>query len=363
MPRFRCFLALMAVVLLTGCGFKDLDKRFFVLGVGIDRTGSESTPFKVTLKLGIPSSKIEPGNSKYQIISQESNTIAEAVRLLKSKIDKELDFGHAKIVLIGESLARSGVREPLDWFFRRRDIQSIAYFAVSAPSAESVLALSPKSERLPANALFLTFDQEGTESSYIITEYLFDFYRRLNEPGLDPYMPIIEPLNEETYMINRIALFDKERMVGTLNPGETRVLNELMRGFDKVDINTNSNDFEFVLAVDRFKAGYRIVARPDGKPRIDYRVSMTGIAEESKKPLYHTDWEKAEQAVAAGISRRIVLLLTKLQKLHVDPIGFGLRYRAMHSQPNAWEEWNALYPELEFRANVAVKLKGTGVIN
>lgn len=40
-------------------------------------------------------------------------------------------------------------------------------------------------------------------------------------------------------------------------------------------------------------------------------------------------------------------LLTK-QQLDVDRVDSGLRYRAMHSKPNAGEEWEALYPESNF---------------
>lgn len=39
--------------LITGCGFKDIDKRMFVVGVGVDKSNSEEKPYKITLKMTV----------------------------------------------------------------------------------------------------------------------------------------------------------------------------------------------------------------------------------------------------------------------------------------------------------------------
>ncbi|GIQ68990.1 hypothetical protein XYCOK13_18140 [Xylanibacillus composti] len=47
----------------------------------------------------------------------------------------------------------------------------------------------------------------------------------------------------------------------------------------------------------------------------------------------------------------------------MDPVGFGLRYRAMHADEQEWEDWKAAYPDAGIRADVQVTLEGSGLID
>ncbi|MCK9860197.1 hypothetical protein CFI03_016575 [Paenibacillus sp. ATY16] len=77
----------MFVMLTTGCvstSFKDIDKRFFVLAIGLDKEEVDGKDkYLVSLKLAIPSAKFEVGDMKSQIISQTSDTIPEALRMIR----------------------------------------------------------------------------------------------------------------------------------------------------------------------------------------------------------------------------------------------------------------------------------------
>lgn len=200
-------LLLILIEMLSGCGFKDIDKRFFVVATGIDLSGNEKKPYRVTLQLAVPSPKIEPGASKTQIETIDAESISEGVRMLKSYVDKELDFGHCKVFIIGKKLARTNYADLLQWMNRRRDIQRVADIAIGKPDANTLLHVLPISERYPGNTLFLSFGADGTESSYMYVESLSDFARRASEEGLDPLMPVIMKDNQESFIINRTALF------------------------------------------------------------------------------------------------------------------------------------------------------------
>ncbi|KIL40483.1 hypothetical protein SD70_12940 [Gordoniibacillus kamchatkensis] len=355
-----CFCLLVT----SGCttkAFKDIDRRFFVLALGVDKSKEDSNKYRVTLKLGIPSPKIEPGKAKSQIISQESESVSDAIRLLKSKVDKELDFGHTKMLVIGEALAKEDVTSAIDFFIRRRDIQNIAFMAVGSPDAEAVLKITPKSERLPANALFLSFDELGTESSFIITEYLFDFYRRMTEKGLDPYLPVVQA-DSETYIINRIGVFDKTRMKLMLSPKESAILNELARNIQKFHILTRTKDTDFSLSVEKFNR--KFVFDPQDATKLHVKSEIEGTIEQSTQPIFDEDWKKYEQQTEQVAVKRYMDVLRKLQKNNVDPIGLGLIYRARHYNNDSkdWETWQKIYPNLSFDVKVDVKIEGTGVI-
>ncbi|MFE5324535.1 Ger(x)C family spore germination protein [Paenibacillus sp. NPDC056579] len=356
-------IVLTAVMLsVSGCGFKDIDKRYFVLGIGIDKTNDDTKPYRVTLKLGIPSAKVEPGQSnRSQLISQDASTITEAVRLLKSKVDKELDFGHTKIYLFGKSLAYDDIQKPLDWFVRRRDTQMIGYVAIGEPSAEKILSTKPPSERLPANALIMSFNGEGTESSYIMTERLSDFQRRITERGKDPYMPIIQ-VSGESFAILRAAVMDKHRIKLELSEQETRVLNELLKKNKNFELYTKSGKDDFAMSINRFGMKYKLL-NEQVNPKIRMTFHITGVAEESSRRLHSQDWSRLERVAAKQAEERFLGLLRRLRDHGLDPIGFGLRYRAMgHVSDDEWQKWLELYPKTEFDLQIHVQFVGTGSV-
>jgi spore germination protein KC len=357
----RLILGLLLLLLLSGCGFKDLDQRFFVVAVGIDKAKSEGKRYKVTLKLAIPAVKIEAGATKFQLVSEEANSISEAVRHLKAKTDKDLNYGHAKNLVIGNDLAKNNLEEVLDWAFRRRDIQRISYVAIADPSAEKILGIKPNSENVPGNWFILSFGKGGTDTAYIATEYLFDLFRRLKEPGEDPYIPIIKPY-ENIYVIDQVALYDKKQMRVVLNQDETRIFNVLLRNNNALLIRIDTDEVHYSLNIDTVKVKYAFHKTAKGEPYIELAYSAKGIAEESEKRINFKDirhYEKISNEVAA---KRVTDLLIKMQKNGVDPLGFGQRYKASHHSKTEWTDWVKLYPTITFVVKANIIIEGTGVI-
>ncbi|GEB31449.1 MULTISPECIES: Ger(x)C family spore germination protein [Brevibacillus] len=355
---------LAVLFLFTGCGFKDIDKRYLVMAVGVDKSELKDKPYRVSLKLAIPTAQIRPGQSNtFHLISDDAPTITEAVRHLKSKVDKDLDFSQTKILVFGTKLAEERLdKTTIDWFLRKPEIQGIAFMALGSPTAEQVLGVRPKSERMPADSLMLSFDQEGTESSFIVTAFLFDFHRRLSEKGLDPYMPVIRPL-KDTYLIDQVAVFDKEKIKAVLSPEETRIFNELSKKISNFDIETRTEQARFALNVTSFRYSYEFDERNEAEPKLKMNVHIRGLSEESNQSFYNSNWDRYKAEAEKEAAKRYAHVLRKLQSLKVDPIGFGLRYRATHYQRDQdWEKWLSIYPRLDWNIKVNIDLLGSGGI-
>lgn len=360
-PYIRLLLVSMMLFLLSGCGFKDIDKRFFVVAIGIDKSENEKKPYRITLQLAIPSPKIEPGASKSLIKSIDAANIAEGVRMMKSYVDKEIDFGHCKIFLLGEKIARTDYDDILQWMTRRRDIQNIAYVAVGMPDAESLLKVTPLSERYPGNTLFLSFGADGTESSYIYVESLADFSRRALEKGLDPLLPVIMKDTSESFIINRTALLDKKRIRLILSPDDAQLYNQIANDFTKSSMHGMFKGMELVVALTEIQSKFHI-GKKNGTDTITMNVKMKVVFEEAPYGLYNNQWGVIEQQLSKEYEKSCIALMQKIQKAGVDPFGFGLRYRANHPGAEAWKEWESIYPTVKFDAHVDIKIEGTGLI-
>jgi spore germination protein KC len=364
MKWLSAVLPLIFLMSLCGCGFKDIDKRFFVVAMAVDPSENADKLYHVTLKLAIPSPSEKFGSNEFTLVSEDTGTIAEAVRLIKSKVDKELDFGHLKVILLGQALVQKGnVGELMDWFIRRRDIQFIAWVAVGAPTGQKILELKPKTERLPANMLIMSFGQVGTETAYIVSEYMFDFRRRLTERGLDPILPIVEPRGNQQVEINRVAVLNKEKQMTVLNPLETKIFNSLYQGIGKYDIRVEQDSQPFIISADNVKGTFTIQSK-DGRPHIRVIMTVHGVIEESAIPLNRLELSKYEQLAEAQIQQRVGQLLKRLQEADLDPVGFGLRYRAQHTgnPDDVWKNWKQLYPQAEFEVQAKVTLFSTGTL-
>jgi len=98
--------------------------------------------------------------------------IVWSISLIVSMLNIELK--HAKFLVIGETILDQDLRIVMDIFLRRREFQQTAWVTVGKPSAEHVLQATPASDIPDINILFNRFSNIGTESSYIVSIFLYD---------------------------------------------------------------------------------------------------------------------------------------------------------------------------------------------
>lgn len=352
---------LVSIMFLTGCGYKDIDKRMFAVSIGVDAAKDSSKKYLISVKFAVPSgSKDQP--NEFTIISQEADSMSEAIRKIKTMADKEIDFSHNKAVIFSEKVAKRGGNAGIYyWLSRRRDIQQIAWLAISSSTAMDVLKVKPKSEQLPSNSLFLALGKDGSETPYVISEFLFDFKKRLIEKGLDPFLPIIEP-DKEILEINTVGIFDKSQMKFSLSQEETKFLNYFLNREEKSALWSKKGKTSFTIDTNKVKTKYKIIT-PKGKPPyIDVTISIAGKIEETSRKIYNSNLSIYEKAAARQVEKEMMAVLKKIQQANLDPIGFGLHYRARHFNKNDWEEWQKIYPTIQFKVKSKVQISDTGLI-
>ncbi|MBM7563171.1 Ger(x)C family spore germination protein [Paenibacillus sacheonensis] len=344
----------------SGCGFKDLDKRFFVVAMGVDWTGDKEKPYEVTLRLAIPASKIGEGLAESQVEHLAAPSIAEAVRNLKSHVDKELDFGQCRIFLFGKTLIKHSMEEPLNWLSRRRDIQLISYAAVAQPTAMAILKANPATERIAGNAFFLTFGKEGTVSPYTVTEYLFDIFRRFSEKGMDPYFPTIR-FDGDSYVVENLVLLNKTKEQLLLNRAETILYNLSANSFSRSGIAINYEGKRLVLYISRVSRDVSITR--DRVPTVKLRFKITGIVEQSAVVLLNSKIPEVQGLLEQEMNRTTKKLLIKIRNAGVDPYGFGLHYLAKYfGNEQDWKHWQEVYPQVKFEVSSRVIIESTGLV-
>ncbi|GKV65331.1 MULTISPECIES: Ger(x)C family spore germination protein [unclassified Sporosarcina] len=362
---FGMVFMLSTVILLSGCAFKDIDKRLFVSAIGVDPAANGEEGYKVTLKVALPFGAIkETTKPNFTYLSKEGESIGEIIRMLETHADKVLEFGHMKTIVIHEDLLTDHMKTFMDYFIRRGDIQFIAYVAGAKSSAEEILKVQPDTEAPASVSMFNFFGTDGTESPYITTTYLFQFRRDFFTEGLNAVLPLIETNKDQTELIvNKTIVVDKKKDPLTLDHDETKYYNTLFRGANGFSYKVKNGDKRLLLNISRVKMNYQIITNNNVPQAIDMDVKMVGVIGESDKTLSIAKLDEYNHFASKEVKKKILGLLNRMQEHQVDPFGFGLHYRATRlSHDHLAETWRQAYPDLKFNVNVEVKLQSTGTI-
>ncbi|WP_252504253.1 Ger(x)C family spore germination protein [Sporosarcina sp. Marseille-Q4943] len=354
----------LTMLLQSGCAFKDIDKRIFVVAIGIDPSEKVRGGFKVTLQLAKPIGNIkQESGPTYSYLTHDADSVAVAVHDLETRVDKVLELGHNRIIIIHKDLLTKDIDTFMDFFTRRGDIQMITYVAVADKTAEEVVTFEPEIEAPASISLYNYFDNTGTESPYIVTTFLYEFRREVLGKGIDTVIPVIgiDEENQE-YQINKSIVLRTGGKTLELTPEETKYLNSLVHKAYGFSYKIEEDDLVMVLNFNEIRMNYKLILN-DGEPRVDMNITKVGFVGESSKRLNNKHLKKYNKIAAKEIKKIVEDLLVKLQENDVDPFGFGLRYQATRlSGKDVWPRWERIYPDINFNVKVDIELKSTGSI-
>lgn len=360
-------LVLVSSSVLFGCGFKDIDKRLFVSAIGIDPPEVIEEGYKVTLKIALPFGAIkESTKPSYAYLSRESASIGEAIRMLETHLDKIVELGHMKAIIVHEDMVSEHIKTVMDYFIRRGDIQLISYIAGARPSAETILKVEPATEAPASVALFNFFGGTANESPYIVTTYLFQLRRDRLAKGKNAVIPLIETSEQQDQLIVNHALVVRDRKEPIeLSSSETNYFNSLLNGATGFSFQVKSGHADLLLDIKQSKMKYSFVYGPDGVTPVamDIQIKMKGVIGESNDRLALSKLDDYNQMASEEVRKKTVSLLKRMQEEQIDPFGFGLRFRAtrLHHE-DVMDRWEAAYPTMEFRVTANVALQTTGAI-
>ncbi|MFD1927744.1 Ger(x)C family spore germination protein [Sporosarcina siberiensis] len=362
---FTSTIILLFCTLLSGCAFKDIDKRTFIVGIGIDPSEKEDKKFKVTLKIALPIGSIKQSTSpSYTYLSHDGDSISEAIRIIETHVDKALEFGQTKIIAIHEDLLINDYQSFMDYFIRRGDIQLVAWVGAASPTAEEILKVEPSTEVASSIALFNIFDGNGTDSPFITTTPLFEFRRNYFTKGIDAVIPLLETNEEQSELIvNKSVILKKNSPPFKLSPTETLYFNSLFHHSSGYSFKVKEEDFIMLLNVQKMKMKYKIHTEEGKTPLVNININVVGTVLESSKPLSISKLDEYNKTTAKVMKKTTEDLLKKAQEEDLDPFGFGLRYRATRiNDKNTISDWEAIYPDLEFKVVFKVDLQSIGAI-
>lgn len=145
--------------LLTGCwDRREINDTAIVLGATIDKANGKNIKLAVQFlapqAIGGQQGGGGGGGPKVLMRSAIGENMVDAASKLQVQLPRKLFWGHCKIYIIGEKLAKGGaLNEQIDFLIRHPEPRDNAYLFVSSGKASKVLEFQPLSELHVAEGL------------------------------------------------------------------------------------------------------------------------------------------------------------------------------------------------------------------
>ncbi|MFC4767946.1 Ger(x)C family spore germination protein [Effusibacillus consociatus] len=381
MKSFLLFLILCTNMLfLTGCWDRtELNDLALVEGVGIDTT--QDKMIELTVQLSIPKAfgggqgmggGGGGGGEGRQTLSRsgKGRTIVDALAILQEKLPRKVFWGHAKAIVIGEKLAKQGVRDELEFFASHPQPRPKSYVFVSKGSAKDVLALLPPLERSSAEVL-----RELAKSQILMKVTFIEFMDMLSGDAGAAALPMIDVLPPEKGQkqlqtiayINRTAIFKKDKMIGEIDDAVTRGVLWLRNEIKQANITVTPKDAEGGISALMIRSRTELIPHiDDGK----WKLTVKAVSEDdvilnaSRWNLLNPNFiGMLEKELEKDLDNRMELALQKVQKeKNADILGFAEAFHRTY--PQEWKKvkdrWDEIFPQVEVTFDTQVRVRRPG---
>lgn len=346
--RFTCGLIILALFStgLTGCwDSRSIDQLAVVMATALDYT--EDGNIMASSQIAVPSSvqsqggatRSGAGSRGFTVVSAVGKNVHDAMDELQRKLSRKLFIEHRKVLLIGEALARNGLKDTLDHFSRDPDSRLQTYLLIAKNARAVELLLQPVPfEKVPTRAV-----RSLQEINAEITTTLHEMFTVMAGEEIVPTVGALELIegtagagvstgkDEEskmmTFRLAGSAVIKDYKLAGYLDIEQTRGLLWVLNENKRVSI-TGSIPGKGNVVMELDKSGRKIKARiRDGKVHVDISVKTSGPVHENNTDLDLSDPKnivQVEEALRNSIEGSIRKVSEVSQgQLKADIFGVG----------------------------------------
>lgn len=383
-------LVLLCIVpLLTSCwNRRELKDLSIVAAMGVDKVPNTNT-YKLSFQIVNPGTvaTVVGGGSgiatPVTVYTETGKNLFEAIRKASQEVPRQLFFAHLQLLVIGESLAKQGIRDLFDFFERSHEIRLTTMVLVAKGSeAEPIVRVLAPLEKIPANDILGKLKATSNVWSENIKAELDDVINPLQSEG-EPIISGVKIVGDpqagnkssnlgQTNVSTRvgitgIALFKNGRLKRWLNGDEGRgtlwILNKMRSSVINLDCGDKKNALSIEIVRSRTKVKANI---QNGKPVFHIEIWEEGHVSEVRCPLDLSkvgEITKLEKQFALETKKEVNKAVKAAQSEESDIFGFGEAvYRA---NPKAWKkmkkEWSKTFAQSKVDVKVEAFVRRSGM--
>ncbi|WP_223282820.1 Ger(x)C family spore germination protein [Neobacillus kokaensis] len=365
-------------VFLTGCWDRaEVNDLALILATGIDKGKKNNIELSAQIYIPQPAqggqqSGMSSGSGAGQsfVRSAEGETIADAMARLQEELTREIFWGQNEVLIIGEKLAKEGIRDQIDFWMRHSEPRIRADLFVSKGRSKTVLKAMPELEKDASKQL-----RKIVKTHIGVKVTVKDLAQMLSGESDAAVLPWVENLDPSMMdkknaipIINGTAIFKDGKMVGRLDDKETRGIlwprNEIKSGVITISFN-NEKGYISLNLLRSHNELIPSIKNGNWRMHIKTNADLEVIQNSTKLNLFDPKVVKrAEQKIVQEIEDRERLAFSIIQKeLNADIVGFADVFERKY--PQIWKQkkdkWNEIFPQVAISFDTNVKIKRTGL--
>lgn len=360
---------LLSTLLLTGCWSRvEINDRAFVEAMFVDK--GENGLLEVTLSFPLPN-RLVPGQvggsgstgKPYTLVTSTGRTITEAYRNMQVQLPRRINWGHTKVIVFSEEMARSGVSPVFEFLARQPNLNINNSIFIAPGKAKEIGDMVAAFERFPSTIL-----KEFAAQEVIINTTTKDFLETENGDMVAGFLtkgkkPMVSENGKTELWVGTdgAALFRNYKMVGKLSTKETRGTLWLRNLVESSVVTIKSPTDQKVISLLILQGHTKI--RPSKrdpftfdifvKAEDDISESYSNIDLTNERNIY-----TMERIAEKQIETRIRQAFKVSKKVKADVFQFG-EYLSWY-KPKMWKkvkkDWPSIYQN-KVKINIRIDLK------
>lgn len=375
---FKIFLSLLLLIPILGCWDRnEINDIAIVTGTGFDKVGEKN--YRVAVQAPLPGEMGGSGShgggggtsggATFFLDAGFGKSVRDANEDVQKRMSRRLTFGHRRIAVFGEELARDGLRQTLDVITRTREARLTVQIFVVEGEALGVLAAKPHLENLSSEAV-----REIGVQNYQITlrDFLLDYQKR----GFDPIMPVIsivpnvspdKELQEDQIEIRKLAMFKDDKLEFITEDEQTAGASWLLGEKEGLSYTvTVEEDDEVNIRVIEHNVTINYEIEND-EPVFSIDIDVTGNILENETELNLEEPESIERInkqIEEQIKREVTSILDETLEKGIDPFGFG--WLLQRRERGKWQEWKPIWreklPQIKYEVSIQSRIELIGLV-
>jgi spore germination protein KC len=358
-PRLlKVLLVLVLSFSASGCWDRiEVNDVAIVLATAVDL--EEDGQYRVSVQMALPGQMGGPsgggggtsGANAFYVDSDKGQSIRQAHGKLQRRLSRRLFFAHRRVLVIGESLARKGIRETFDVVARIPENRLSSLVIVAKGKGFDLLNAHPQFERYSAEAM-----REIVSGETVLSVDLKDVAQQMSENGTDPLIPLMGAMKPEIgaqqtssggtgeksvkkeVKLLGYAQFRDDKMVGVFQGDAEEGVRWLRMKFRPYSKTLNVPGGIVSVSVNKGMVRIKPELRPD-HVHYNVRVDATAYALEASSGLDLGKTEVVSQLrkeLAKGIRSSILAAADKIRENNADSGALGTMLG--RRKPRQWTE-------------------------
>lgn len=379
--RFILLLLMLSTVFLGGCwGKVELNERSIIMATGLDQAADHGYLYSHQIIVPQEFTRSPRGEIPVSVYEATGNTLLEAGRNATKIVPRRLSPSHMRILVIGEKLARSGIRSVFDFYERHPEIRLTTKVIIARDAkALDVLKLVTRIEKIPANSIDGKLELESKVLSEVFPVEIDDVVRELQRKGGGPVISAIRIIgNKEAgakktgniklpavHKVSGMGIFKDDKLVGWLDDANARGVTWIRNKMKKTIINLDYGSKKKAIAVEVVSARTKLGAKiKEDLPVIHIKVKARGVILEADAPANlkkSAEIRKLQQQMNQVIREEIVTAFKEVQKNKSDVL--GIAEAVERANPKEWKKmknnWGDIFPECKVDVQVESLIQRT----